>query len=382
LLRVTDNGIGMGDDVVARLFTPFTQADASTARRFGGTGLGLSICQRLVSLMGGQITVRSTPGAGSEFTVALPLREARLEALPADQVERRPLPRQTAPSIEQARINERLILLAEDNETNRDVLHEQLRLLGYAVEVAQDGVAALALWRTGRYALLLTDCHMPLMDGFALTTAIRAEEAAGQHRPIVAVTANATPDEAQHCLACGMDDVLSKPLRLQDLGPTLAKWLPLAGDSSPVQANLWPDIAGQRPESTGAQRAAAAKPHTPATRLDIQPLWDASTLHQLVGDNPGLHQRLLDKFVTIGARQVAEIEAATRTGESGKAAAVAHTLKSSARAVGALRLGALCEQFEAAGQAGDSTTCQGLVARLADTFGHTRALILASRQER
>jgi signal transduction histidine kinase len=191
LLHVTDNGIGMSEDVVTRLFPPFTQADASTARRFGGTGLGLSICQRLVLLMGGQITVCSTPGVGSEFTVVLPLHEAELEALPIDQAERRLQPRQPAPSVEQAAASERLILLAEDNETNRDVVFEQLRLLGYAVEVADDGVAALAMWRTGRYALLLTDCHMPRMDGFALTAAIRAEEPLHGHLPIIAITANA-----------------------------------------------------------------------------------------------------------------------------------------------------------------------------------------------
>jgi CheY-like chemotaxis protein len=119
-----------------------------------------------------------------------------------------------------------LILVAEDNETNRDVLREQLRLLGYCADMAEDGREALEKWRSGRYALLLTDCHMPHVDGFALTAAIREAEAPGAHLPIIAITANAMQGEAQRCLQAGMDDFLSKPLRLQELAPVLEKWLP------------------------------------------------------------------------------------------------------------------------------------------------------------
>ena len=122
----------------------------------------------------------------------------------------------------------RLILLADDNAINRYVIPEQLNLLGYDSEVADDGVIALALWRTGRFALLLTDCQMPNMNGFELTDAIRQSEPVGSHLPILALTANAMVGEAQRCLAHGMDDYLSKPLRMVDLAPMLEKWLPLA----------------------------------------------------------------------------------------------------------------------------------------------------------
>jgi PAS domain S-box-containing protein len=164
-LRVTDNGIGIAQGALAQLFQPFTQADETTARKFGGTGLGLSICQRLVGLMGGHISVRSTLGQGSEFTVELALQEAPGDAAQGNGttglVERRAQHRTPAPSVAQAATTGHLILLAEDNEINREVIHEQLRLLGYACEVAADGVIALAMWRSGRYGLLLTDCHMP-----------------------------------------------------------------------------------------------------------------------------------------------------------------------------------------------------------------------------
>jgi PAS domain S-box-containing protein len=224
-LRVIDNGIGMSNEVVDGLFQPFTQADNSTSRQYGGTGLGLSISMQLVQLMGGQMVVQSTQGKGSEFTVELPLHEAHPDPIQFSEPDASLSHKPSIPGMAQAQVSGKLILLAEDNETNRDVMQEQLRLLGYAAEVAEDGITALEQWRTGRFALLLTDCHMPLMDGFELTALIRREEGAGPYKPIIAVTASAMQGEAQRCLDCGMDDYLSKPLRMNELGPMLAKWL-------------------------------------------------------------------------------------------------------------------------------------------------------------
>ena len=119
-----------------------------------------------------------------------------------------------------------MILVAEDNETNRLVVQRQLALLGFAAEVAEDGVAALAMFARRTYGLLLTDCHMPNMDGFDLTAAVRQrEQATGRRTPIVALTANALVGEAERCLQAGMDDYLAKPVRLRELGDTLARWL-------------------------------------------------------------------------------------------------------------------------------------------------------------
>jgi CheY-like chemotaxis protein len=235
-IRVIDNGIGMSPDVVERLFQPFTQADESTARKFGGTGLGLNITRRLVEMMHGRVTVHSELGAGSEFVVDLPLQRspASQPAVAADArgsdgggpTERRSQPRQVDSDASQAQATGRLILLAEDNEINQEVMQEQLRLLGYVCECAADGALALTLWRSGRFALLLTDCHMPNMDGYELTAAIRREESPGSHLPIIAVTASAMQGEDQRCRDAGMDDYLCKPLRLDELGPMLSKWLP------------------------------------------------------------------------------------------------------------------------------------------------------------
>ena len=232
------------------------------------------------------------------------------------------------------------MLLVDDNETNRDVMSEQLRLLGYACELAEDGVQALAMWRSGRYALLLTDCHMPHMDGFELTETIRQTEAKGRRLPIVAITANAMQGEAQRCLARGMDDYLSKPLRMAELAPMLQKWLPLATwrlDAVPVLPLEADAAPGQ-----------------------LLPGWDPHTLGQTVGDNPTMHRRFLEKYLLNAEKQVAAIIAATDAGELSAAAEVAHSFKSSSGMVGALRLGELCEQIETAGCAGDEMVCSTL----------------------
>jgi signal transduction histidine kinase/HPt (histidine-containing phosphotransfer) domain-containing protein/ActR/RegA family two-component response regulator len=340
-LRVTDNGPGMDEKVVAKLFQPFTQADASTSRKFGGTGLGLSITQHLVELMQGRITVHSTAGVGSEFAVELLLQPCAAgpaadttvtvrhpQVVPMHLVN--PQHADTDVAIAQALARGQLILLAEDNETNREVMQEQLRLLGYTCEVAEDGVQALAMWQSGhatgtpRYALLLTDCHMPHLDGFGLTDAIRQAEALDERLPIIAVTANAMQGEAQRCRDAGMDDYLSKPLRMSELAPLLAKWLPLS-----------------------------------------TPIWSATSLQDLVGDNPALHKRLLEKFLRSAQQQVTELLAACAVNDAPTVQAVAHPLKSAARTVGALALGELCQALETAGRAGDTAACKQLAVDLA-----------------
>ena len=313
--------------------------------------------------MGGHIRVQSTLGAGSEFTVVLPLQVAELAAFSAANPERRLQLQASAPSRDSAAASGQLILLAEDNETNREVLGEQLRLLGYCADMAEDGRIALEKWQSGRYALLLTDCNMPHMDGFELTRAIRAAEMPPQRLPIIAITANAMQGEAQRCLEAGMDDYLSKPLRLQELGPMLEKWLPLPNG---------PEVA--QPVATTAPESIAAHALT-ASVADTFDIWNRNTLSELVGDNPAMHQRLLAKFLPNARQQVSSIEVATQDGDVSKAADVAHTLKSAARSVGALALGELCQQIETSGRAGDAARCTVLVAALEPAFTQAQASI-------
>ena len=256
-------------------------------------------------------------------------------------------------------------MLAEDNETNREVLGEQLRLLGYCADMAEDGWVALRKWRSGRYGLLLTDCHMPHMDGLELTKAIRRAEAPGIHLPIIAITANAMQGEAQHCLDSGMDDYLSKPLRLQELEPMLEKWLPRSGGRDQEQV-----LAEDAPESI-AEHALSAR------ATDTLDIFNPHTLTELIGNNPDMKQRLLEKFLLNASRQIGSMEAAMLDGDAPQAADVAHTLKSAARSVGALALGGLCEHIEAVGRIGDVEKTAAAVANLTPTFEHALARIEA-----
>ncbi|MCW2236132.1 response regulator [Azospirillum canadense] len=457
-ITVTDTGIGISKDAQARLFRPFTQAEASITRRFGGTGLGLSICRRLAELMGGEIGVASEPGQGASFwftfttglapdseaaepaAAAPPLGGVSVLLLAPDAEERRflarylntdgallvdapdaeaglaalhsgtacdvvvaasevdlrplsnsssgaaprgrvlltrtmeaaapggavPLPRPVrrahliravlaaagraaadevaveppkakpaAPAsalpVEEALAAGRLILVAEDHPTNRQVIQRQLTLLGHTAELAEDGAQALERWRRRPYALLLTDCQMPEMDGFELTQAIRAEEAAiGRARlPIVAITANAMEGEVQKCLATGMDASISKPLEIGQLRRILDRYLPHpGGDDAPLAA--MPEVSSIEqlpPESAPIDLGALS------TLFDGDTEFVGQLLEEFVTSNTVTRDRLVTAF---GARDWEDVRQA------------AHKLAGSSRTVGARDLAAVGDAIELA----------------------------------
>jgi signal transduction histidine kinase/ActR/RegA family two-component response regulator len=226
---VRDTGIGLSAEERDRLFRPFSQADASTTRRFGGTGLGLSICKRIVDLMDGRIWVESESGRGSTFAfrVRFPVAaESELAAAKARDTSGQP-----------ARLLGR-ILVAEDNEFNQQILVELLQGAGATVEVAGNGREALEILRSAAvpFDLVLMDVQMPEMDGFEATRQIRADPAlAGV--PVVAMTANAGEDDRRRCLEAGMDGFESKPINPARICTNLARWLATvrarAGSSAP-----------------------------------------------------------------------------------------------------------------------------------------------------
>ncbi len=457
-MQISDDGIGMTQETLCKLFRPFSQAEASTTRRFGGTGLGLAICHRLVELMGGGIVVHSMPGHGSTFIATLPLLapsdpvqspqgaedlqgvhcvlmtgtnyrcdslsaylehagatinlcSTREEALgvtadmdlavliqdtptevcsEAELQDRRrhlggdhvrhlwigrhqhgpvrlvsdrigqlgrahvrdilravsvlagrqspELVRADASDFDefcgalrneqrQAQARSHLILVAEDDPTNQKVVKRQLQTLGFACEVASDGLAALALWRTGRFDILLSDLHMPELDGYELARQIRKEEhdCDSVRTPILALTANALAGEEVHARACGIDDYLTKPISLKALHRALTHWLPDVGRITPE-----PD--------------ASTKPHGRAHQSGHI---DLSTLQQLVGNDKDVIQELLSEFASSSHQiGVSLIEAAASSAPE-RIRQLAHQLKSAARAIGALHLGDLCEACEA-----------------------------------
>ena len=200
---VRDSGVGMSADAVAGLFTAFSQADVSTARRFGGTGLGLAICRELVTMMGGQISAESKPGEGAAFTVELPLKDAP-EAVLANEVG------PEAP----AALPPLRVLAADDNEVNRLVIRTLLEQAGAVVVTAEDGQGAIDAWRAGRFEVILMDVRMPGIDGLEAARAIRLAEAAeGRVRtPIIALTADVLSHQLAEFSAAGMDAHVAKPI--------------------------------------------------------------------------------------------------------------------------------------------------------------------------
>ncbi|HLI86390.1 MAG TPA: PAS domain S-box protein [Bryobacteraceae bacterium] len=214
-ISVADRGIGIPRDALSRLFTPFTQADTSTTRKYGGTGLGLAIARRIVEAMGGEIGVNSEPGAGSTFWFTVPFevcREAEIST-------------QTAPmSADPPPVNPAKILLAEDNPVNQKVALLQLKRLGYTADAVANGREAVQAVISQDYDLVLMDCQMPDMDGYEATRAIRRHQNGHRRTVIVALTASAREEDRIRCLAAGMDDFISKPLHVPRLADCLAKW--------------------------------------------------------------------------------------------------------------------------------------------------------------
>ena len=207
---VTDSGIGIAEEQRSRLFQPFSQADASIARMFGGTGLGLAISKRLAGLMGGTIGVESRLGAGSRFWFTI---RVAAPAMPPPQAKSQTA---AAPPVKGLRL-----LLVEDNPINRKVALLMLQKLGYQVDVANDGAEALQAAASTRYDLILMDCVMPVVDGFEATRRLRAAGGHSAEVPILAMTANAFADDRKACLAAGMNDFLSKPVRQSELAAKL-----------------------------------------------------------------------------------------------------------------------------------------------------------------
>ncbi|QWP77827.1 response regulator [Lysobacter sp. K5869] len=332
-LRVSDTGIGIDAEQQRLLFQPFQQADADTARRYGGTGLGLAICRRLAELMGGEIDLRSEPGAGTtlRLRVSLPRAPAPPAAADTDAAVLAAAP----PDPERAAREGRLVLLVDDHPTNRLVIARQLALAGYACETADGGEAGLQRWRSGRYALVLTDLRMPGVDGYALARAIRAEQAqAGigegdaRRTPIVALTASALKDEADASYAAGMDDCLVKPVAAAKLAAALRRWLP--------------------PSASGESATDSAL----APGTDLGRVLDLDVLHSLLADSGGGDaDAVLAEFLAAADEDFDGLRAAAEAQDAVALSRHAHRLKGAALLIGAQELGEAAQALERAARA-------------------------------
>ncbi len=219
--EVRDTGIGISPDQFSRLFKSFSQVDSSTTRRFGGTGLGLSITQRLVTLMGGDIEVDSVPGEGSVFRVTITYGIVQPQTLPEGGSSQMIQAGGDIP--EEARL-----LVVEDDEVNQKVILGMLKPLGITPVIATNGREALEICENQTFDLILMDCLMPEMDGYAACRALRKwEQDTSQvySIPVVALTANAMKGDREKCMQAGMDDYMTKPIKGRDLRATLVRWL-------------------------------------------------------------------------------------------------------------------------------------------------------------
>jgi signal transduction histidine kinase/CheY-like chemotaxis protein/HPt (histidine-containing phosphotransfer) domain-containing protein len=209
--EIHDTGIGISPDVQGRIFDAFTQAETNTNRRYGGTGLGLAICRDLVELMQGRIWVESEPAKGSTFHFTAVFGEAT-----HDRVDR-PAASSTGPLLGLAEKSMK-VLVVEDGRVNQLVAAKLLEERGHRVEIANNGQEAVEIVRNGDFDAILMDVHMPEMNGFQATAAIRQiEEKHGGHIPIIAMTANALKGDREQCIAAGMDDYVSKPIHSAEL---------------------------------------------------------------------------------------------------------------------------------------------------------------------
>jgi PAS domain S-box-containing protein len=235
-ISVHDTGIGISPAAQVSLFQKFTQADASTTRRYGGTGLGLAICRQLVDLMGGKIGIDSTPGSGSTFWFTMPARAAEaVESAAAPEIAgRRALIVDDLEATASAAIrgpalaNLIRVLVAEDNSVNQMVAVRLLERLGCRVDVAGNGAEAVQMATRLPYHLIFMDCHMPEMDGFDATVEIRRRETEVglKPMPIVALTASVLQEDRDRCVSAGMNDIIGKPVQPSELAHVLRRFVP------------------------------------------------------------------------------------------------------------------------------------------------------------
>ncbi|WP_114392147.1 ATP-binding protein [Oleisolibacter albus] len=459
---VRDTGPGLTVEECDRLFLPFVQADTSTSRRFGGTGLGLAISRRLVRLMGGDLAVESTLGAGACFHFSIPLpavaaperpvpalvghriglalpdgplrriasrylaatgatvlpvsavdampagldlllRPASLalpsaqpdhppvllladQPVPEDQAalglplrrsalwraaavalglrpppmpEERALPDYQPPDRDTAIAAGTLILVAEDNPTNRLVIHRQLQRLGHLADLVDNGAEALAALEATPYGLLLTDCHMPVMDGYELVTRLRARETLrGQGRlPVLALTADAVAGTRRRCLEAGMDECLVKPVDIAELETALRRWLPQA------ESLRLPLLPGGLPPLSPAEPAAPA------------PVLDLALLLDLFGGMDGQVETMLELFRTSTLAYIAEIDSGLAGGDATRVRRAAHSAKGGAQGIGAGETGGLFAAIEQAAAAEDLTTAARYRAALTEAWVRVDAAI-------
>lgn len=359
---VTDTGIGISEEVQTALFEPFTQADSSTTRKYGGTGLGLAICRRLVELMNGTIGIRSVLGSGSSFWFTAEFERPAPEISAAYFQTSLALPSPRSSSSENQKIylagDAPRVLIVEDNLTNQMVTKRQVERLGWRVEIAADGQKALDKLASASFDIILMDCQMPVMDGYAATREIRRrEQAKGARRtPIIALTASAMSDDEQKCFAAGMDDYLSKPVRREKLTKVFDRWLKKVGSGD--------DTAGSG-AAFGYASSPASKPN--AAKISDEMEKRLNVLAEECGFDAV--RQIARIFLDDMLKKIVLLRRMARQTENfPQVAREAHALKGACLNFGANEMADLGRQIERAARAVDSEAVLRAVEKLAFEF--------------
>lgn len=341
---VRDTGIGLSEKQAQSLFRPFTQADATTTRKYGGTGLGLAICKRLVELMSGKISVKSEPGRGSEFTFTAAFDLG--QDIPP-QIHRQKAPGRAGRSLAGIRI-----LLVEDNEINREVSRELLESEGVLVSVAENGRRAVDLVRPGRFDLVLMDIQMPVMDGLEATRLIRSNPKLAD-LPILSMTADVRDAGLQDYARAGMNGNISKPIDPEALFETIGRWVKPQAWVLARGATARPDAECLSAEGTGLE--------------DLKGI-DVATGLARVSGNAGLYRSLLSKFRARYQAAGTKISTAVNGSDLEQAKRLSHTLRGVAGNIGAKDLSGASGELQQAIESGSEEKMRAALAAFSRTL--------------
>jgi PAS domain S-box-containing protein len=368
--EVTDTGIGVPEEARACLFQAFSQVDPSTTRKYGGTGLGLAICKQLVNLMAGEIGCDSTPEKGSTFWFTArfekPIRTTVLGGISSDTDLKAVNARRQMPAATRHR---KRVLIAEDNPFNQKVVLRQVREMGFGADAVANGIEAVEALSRISYDLVLMDCQMPEMDGYECSAEIRRREDNMKHVPIIAMTAHVMKEDRDKCLAAGMDDFLSKPVRVAHLESVLIRWLGGFAETTTVEA------------ATGSSDSPADQPNgnalgsePPDTESSSPPV-DLEILMDLAGDNEERLQELAGRYVRQTAEQLFKLRDAIATGVAPDVKSIAHSAAGSSAMCGMTPMVALLRELERMGQNNQLAAAPGAYSEVEKEFARIKQFL-------